>query len=270
MCQTSLPFKNMGDVRDWENRNGNSLISIEAGKVYNPETDKMVNLGLPYGTKPRLILLYLNAQAIKQQSAKITVEESFKAFIESIGLDATGRPYRAVKDQLARLSASHITIGRPELDGTGTTSYGRIVDEMNLFFPKDDNQRLLWPNSIKLSNDYYNSLANHAVPLDQHALRLLKDSSLELDLYAMLAERLHRIPGNKPQFVGWANLWEQYGNGYKRIDNFRTKFLKALVNVVGVYPAALVEETTTSNGRSKGLTFFHSKPPVRKVAYLTG
>ena len=76
----------------------------------------------------------------------------------------------------------------------------------------------------------------HAVPLDEGALFLLRDSAVELDIYAMFAERLHRIDPNKPQFVHWAGLRDQYGKGYKRIDNFRKKFRRHLLNVQAVYP----------------------------------
>ena len=94
---------------------------------------------------------------------------------------------------------------------------------------------------------------------------LLKDSALELDLYAMLAERLHRIPYDKPQFVPWARLYEQYGAGYKRIRAFRSKFLKHLQNVTAVYRDANIEEVISNKGMPQGLRLFASKPPVRKL-----
>ncbi len=264
MCQTSLPFKNQGDIREWKSRNGKALILIEAGQVYDPETNDAIKVGLPYGAKPRLILLYFNSQAIKQQSPEITIENSLYAFIKRIGFASNGRVYSTVKDQLGRLAASHITIGRTEADGSGTTSYGRIVDKMNVLFSRDEYQRTLWPNTVRLSDDYFQSLTRHAVPLDEKALYLLKDSALELDLYAMLAERLHRIPENKPQFIPWSALYDQYGKGYSRIRKFRSKFLNHLRNVHAVYPTASLEETKNNNGNSKGLTLFHSEPPVLK------
>jgi len=268
MCQTSLPFKNMGDLREWKNRNGDAVVLIEAGSIYNPLLKDTVKIGLPYGVKPRLVLLHLNSEAVKQQSPEIVIEDTLHAFIKRLGLDANGRDQRTIKDQLGRLAASHLTIGRTESDGTGSTSYGRIINRINVWFPKDKKQRILWPNIIKLSDDYFQSLVRHAVPLDENALHLLKDSALELDLYAMLAERLHRIRPNKPHFVPWAALFEQYGGGYSRLRDFRGKFLKALINVKAVYPDADIENTTSTTGRPQGLTLFHSKPPILKKNVL--
>ena len=264
LCQTSLPFKDMGEAREWKNRNGDAVVLLEAGQVYSPEIKDTVRIGLPYGAKARLILMYLNSQAIKTQSPEITVEDSLYAFIKKLGIQPYGREYKRIKDQLARLAASHITIGRTEADGSGTTQWGRIVDKLNVFFPKDGSQRLLWANTVKLSQEYFESLSRHAVPLDEQALHLLRDSALELDLYAMLAERLHRIPENKPQFIPWAFLYKQYGSGYSRIRDFRRFFLKCLQDVQAVYPYAKLEETMDSRGRSKGITLFNSRPPVLK------
>jgi Plasmid encoded RepA protein len=264
LCQTSLPFKDMGEIRKWKSRNGDAVVLLSAGEVFNPEEDDVIELGLPYGAKARLILMYLNSQAIKTKSPEITVEDSLYAFIKKLGIQPDGREYKRIKDQLARLAAAHITIGRTEADGSGTTQWGRIVDKLNVFFPKDGNQRLLWANTVRLSQEYFESLSRHAVPLDENALNLLRDSALELDLYAMLAERLHRIPENKPQFVPWAFFYQQYGSGYSRIRAFRANFLKCLQNVQAVYPCAKIEETLDNRGRSKGITLFNSHPPVIK------
>ena len=265
MCQTSLPFKKQPDTREWKNRNGRSVIVIEAGYVYDPKKADMVKLGLPYGTKPRLILLDWNRQAILSQSPTIEVEDTLRAFLLRLKLPTEGRVYSMAKKQLGALAACQMTIGRAEEDGSGSTAYGRIVSNINVLFSKDENQRVLWPNTVTLSTDYFNSLMRHAVPLDEGALYLLRDSALELDLYAMLSERLHRIPPNKPQFIPWTSLHAQYGEGYKRIRAFREKFIKHLQNVQVVYHDARIDEIKASNGRSQGLMLHHSKPPVRKL-----
>ena len=104
------------------------------------------------------------------------------------------------------------------------------------------------------------------MPLDESALYLLKDSALELDIYAMLAERLHRIPDNgKGQFIPWKELYDQYGGGYKQIRQFRDKFLKHLQNVHAVYSDARLEHEKSTKGRAKGLRLYHSKPPIQKL-----
>jgi hypothetical protein len=85
---------------------------VEAGQAIDPSTDDFIKLGLPFGSKPRLVLMYLNAQAIKTQSATIEVEESMTAFARAVlGWGPNGREIRLMKDQLSRLSAALIRLG---------------------------------------------------------------------------------------------------------------------------------------------------------------
>lgn len=268
LCQTSLPFKDMGEVREWNSRNGDALVLVEAGQVLDPNGNGYIKIGLPYGAKPRLILNYINAQAVKTQCREIEVENSLHAFMKALGIEPNGRHYKSIKDQLGRLAASQIVIGRYKSNGSSTTQYGRIVEGMNIFFSKDENQRVLWPNVIQLSKNYFESLCLHAVPLDEKSIYLLKDSALELDMYAMFAERLHRIKPGKPQFVPWSILYSQYGGGYSRIRDFRRAFLKHLLNVHAVYPDAKIEEEKGGSGQSKGLKLYHSRPPVLKKNFV--
>src|ERR1035438_2815674 len=53
-CQTALPYRHVED-RIWERTNGFLSLSIEAGRALHPETQKWVELPLPYGPKARLI-----------------------------------------------------------------------------------------------------------------------------------------------------------------------------------------------------------------------
>ena len=41
----------------------------------------------------------------------------------------------------------------------------KVVTAFNLWFPKNDAQRVLWPSVLRLSLDYYESLTRFAVPM---------------------------------------------------------------------------------------------------------
>ena len=92
-----------------------------------------------------------------------------------------------------------------------------------LWFPKDERQRVLWPSYVRLSLDYYESLRKHAIPLDERALGALAHSAMALDAYTWLAQRLCRIRPRRKQFVSWAALKDQFGFGYGRMSNFKRK-----------------------------------------------
>ena len=240
---------------------------IEAGQAYDPERQDYVKVGLPYGPKARLILAHLNAEALRQDSPIVAVEDSFTAFVRRIqdplkaGRSPTGPEIRKFKDQLVCLSSATIRLA-VDIDNRMLQVNSQIVGAFELWSGKDEHQRVPWPATIQLSNDYFASLKKHAVPLDERALAALAHSAMALDIYTWLAQRLHRIPPNRPQFVSWNALKVQFGQGYDRMNNFRRVFLQTLRLVHGQYQTARFELGT------KGMTLYHSLPPVPPRGYV--
>src|SRR5207248_1252505 len=111
-CQIGIPYKNPGEhVREWDRKQGNASLRIEAGSAIDPTTGDYVKLGLPYGEKPRLVLIHLASEAVRTGSPVVDVEESMTAFARSLGLETNGQQLKALKDQLARLAASTVRMG---------------------------------------------------------------------------------------------------------------------------------------------------------------
>ena len=255
-CQCGIPYKNPGDgVLEWDRKQGHASLRIEAGSAIDPRTGEFVRLGLPYGEKPRLVLIHLATEAVRTGSPVVDVDESMTAFARSLGLETNGQQLRALKEQLARLAASTVRMGVVE-EGRAVQVQAHFVSAFDLWFPKEANQRVLWPSTVRLSQEYFQTLGQHAVPLDHRAVAALASSSMALDVYVWLAQRLHRVPSGKPQFVAWASLHEQFGQGFARIRDFRRRFLQTLHHVASAYPTARIE------GDDRGLTLSHSPPPV--------
>jgi hypothetical protein len=281
-CQTSLPYRDPGEeARTWERLNGGVHLKVLAGEAMHPDLGRLVPVGLPFGPKCRMVLMHINQRALITESPQIEIEDTLSKFVRKVlKLDPKGRNMRVVKDQLARLSASSIRLGLVR-DGHAVTINSQIVTAFDVWFPKDDRQRVLWPSTVSLSLDYFQSLLNHAVPLDEAHIAALSHSALALDIYTWLAQRLHRIPVGKPARISWLALHGQFGQGYnpERIDKFRQVFRVALKEVLTLYRAARVEdeEPTTPRRLSqggyyvwrekplKGLTLYNSPPPVRKL-----
>ena len=263
LCQTSMPYRNPGkNVLEWEREQGSVSLLIEAGKARNPETNKWIQLGLPFGPKPRLILSHLNAEALKQCSPIIEVEDSLTAFVRRvIGRHPAGPDIRAFKDHLGRLSASTIRLA-VATDERALQVNSQIVEAFELWFSRNEQQRVLWPSTIYLNERYFASLQKHAVPLDERALGALSHSSMALDVYVWLAQRLHRVPEGKPQFIPWTALKDQFGYGYRRMDKFKAVFRVAMRQVLTQYQAANIE------GDNQGLTLRNSPPPIPPRLFL--
>ena len=259
LCQTCLPYRNPGDdVRKWERRQGEVYLRVDAGSALNPKINEYVDLALPYGTKPRLILAHLNSQALKTGSPRIDMDRSLTAFVRRIqGRNPNGREIQGFKNQLGCLAAATIRMAVVK-DNRAVQVNGQIVDAFDLWFFQDQGNRGLWPSTVHLSERYFASLQDHAVPLDLRALAALANSSMGLDIYSWLAQRLHRIPVGCPQFVSWAAIKDQFGSEFGLMNNFRRKFKKTMRQVLIQYQSARV------GMNDRGLTLRNSLPPVPK------
>lgn len=258
LCQTCLPYRDPGDdMRTWERMNGLVSLLVAAGQAFNPDTRKFLEVGLPYGPKPRLVLYHLNAEALRTQSPDIELEDSLTAFVKrTLGLDPKGRNIRTVKDQLTRLSASDFRIGTITGEGRAVTLKGSVIEGFELWVTKDPHQRTLWPSKVQFSLRYFESLMKHAVPLNETAVARLSHNAMALDIYTWLAQRLHRVGEGKGVLLPWTSLHEQFGHGYERIRDFRRVFLRTLKAVKVVYPGAKFDLS------ERGMTLWQSRPPV--------
>jgi hypothetical protein len=254
-AQICLPYRDPGAEQIWDRRNGAVGLQISAGAIWDPSAGVFRPVGLPYGAKPRLLLAYLNGEAIRTRCPIIDVGDSLTRFTRDLQLPTDGRTVRTVKDQLVRLSSATIRLGVLDQGRALTVNTG-IVTQIDLWWTPDDRQKMLWPSEVTLGADYFRSLVDHAVPLHNRALAALSASVMGLDIYAWLAQRLHRIDPGRPQFVTWAAIKDQFGMAYDRMDNFKAEFRRVLVQVQAQYRAARL----THDGR--GLTLYHSAPPV--------
>ena len=91
------------------------------------------------------------------------------------------------------------------------------------------------------------TLAAHAVPLDERAIANLSHSALGLDLYAWLAQRLHRVPPHKPQFITWPALKDQFGYHSGAMFKFNQVFRGTLRTAKTQYPGARFDLTEKGN-----------------------
>ena len=136
LCQTSLPYRPT-DERVWIRDQGHVSLLIEAGAARHPDTGKWVELPLPHGEKPRLVMLHLNGEALRTGSPIIDVEGSMTAFVRALGIHTNGRNIRTLRDQLARLAAAHIMLGIGS-----TTIKTDVIDAFDLWWPDDAKQRI--------------------------------------------------------------------------------------------------------------------------------
>ena len=263
LCQTALPYRRTPD-RVWERQQGAVFLQLQAGSLLDPHEEVFVDQPLPFGEKARLVMMHLNAEALRQGSATIEVADSMTAFVRDLlHRPPNARELNTVRAQLNALAGSTIRLGMIQ-DGHAIQAQGSVVSALDLWYPAEPGQRVLWGSSIRLSEEYFASLTRHAVPLAMDAVRALSHSAMALDVYTWLAQRLHRVSPRKPVFIPWPAVHEQFGHGYKRIRAFREFFQKVAKQVLVVYPDAKIDV----DGR--GVTLRHSPPPIAQRSPSSG
>lgn len=251
LCQVGLPRAKV-EGREFMRRSGAAWVNVQAG--YLDEGHGPVLQPIPYGVMPRLGLAWVSTFAVRNKEREIPIGDSAAEFLRLIGMDSQGRRYATLRRQMHALAACRLQLGF-----RGRTYNGQPIEQFDAWLANGDGQqKSLWPGTMVLSEGYFNSLLDSAVPLDNRALHALKGSALALDVYTWLAHRLHRIEG-RGVTLHWRALREQFGQEYRGKDpdkDFKKEFLPALKKVLAVYPQAKVKPVTG------GVLLTRSPPPI--------
>ena len=235
---TSLPHRALGDNEIWERRNGRLSLIVEPGVLF--EGDRTTKYGVPYGSRARLIMFYLQSEAIKTKSPIIRLGNSMTDWMVRMNINPGGSNFAAVRDQAKRLSACRLTVGWMSEDGGSGFQRENIVSGM-ITPPTESDQRQgrLWEQTAQLSDGFFNALLKHPVPCEERALRCIQNSSSTIDVYVWLSFRLHTL--KQPVLVPWVKLHEQFGPQYKTVRQFKPRFIDSIREALVVYPEARVE-----------------------------
>ena len=260
-CMTALPHSRIPDDEVWRLENGNVVLLVEPGRRARPgEPDEFV--GVPYGPTARLILIYLQSEALRTDCRTIELGRSMNAWFGRMDKKAGGNSYRLAREQAERIATCRFTF-HSERDGVRAIRNQSIVEEGLLFLPDserifDMRQPSLFQESVILSESFFRTLKEHAVPLEERAIRHVSNSSMTMDVYCWLAYRLHAL--KRPTPISWAALHSQFGRGYGQLAAFKRQLLsKTLPAALAVYPEAADRGVEVTE---KGLVLKPARPPI--------
>jgi hypothetical protein len=259
LCQVGLP-RSPTPGQTFERTSGNVSLQVEAGKAWDGKSWRQ--MPLPYGVRPRLALVHIATQAIRTRSRTVDVGGSVNAFLTELGLDNGGKAYGQTRQQMTALAVCTLRLGRVETRTIGgqekdfaVTLDAKPFRQFEAWIDSRGDQPTLWPTEVELSQEFYDSLIETAVPLEHGAIAKLTHSALALDLYTWLAHRLYRVRRGGSR-ISWAALQEQFGSEYADRKDFKREMKRRLHDVMKVYPAARVEEV------EGGLMLRASPPPI--------
>lgn len=270
LCQTCLPHaRPISDDQVWQRRSGRFHLVISPGIVINGE-GRAVRVGVPYGTRARLIMIFLQTEGVK--SRIVNLGRSMSAWIRSLGLPVTGGPrgtIGAIREQSLRIARCEFTLqwsGPARRDGESSRDADkgtetiikdqRLVSGLSLWQAADEKGEGGWSATVELTREFHEHLKQHAVPLHREAIAYLKQNALGLDLYTLFAYRLQRL--KEPVLLRWSALHGQLGSETTP-HKLAYKLRQVLPDVLSVYPDARVEV------QRAGLRLLPSRPPIPKT-----
>jgi len=224
--------------------------------------------GVPYGSYPRLILIWMTTEAVRTGNRELELGTSLSSFMAQLGLQATGGHWGTIprfRDQMQRLVGAAIsTRWSSEANGQNHSSGENLLvaDRFHLWWtPQKLPNGSLAKSSVTLSVNFFEQIVAAPVPLDLRAVKALKKSPLALDLYAWATRRVSYL--SRPTLIPWESLRRSFGAGYADTPQgrscFRAKAVEAFRRIVMVYPELKIED------HENGLLLRPSGPHIPKV-----
>jgi hypothetical protein len=251
LIQCSFPHTDPGpQTTHYTRRNGWLELTLSTAR---PDT------GLPYGVPARLLTMYCASEAVRTRSPEIFLGASVHEFLRRLDVPITRGErgsLRSYANQLLRLASCAISIDENIRDGAGRTGLhirqALFAEETRLWW--DSTAGVGQGSSLILSPVLYESILERSAPLSTNAIRQLRKSPMDLDVYAWLAHRLFQL--SRPSTISWAQLSAQFGHDYAELRYFRRFFSDSLKRVLKVYPDAKLKSSDT------GVTLLPSRPHV--------
>jgi hypothetical protein len=261
-CQAALPHRKLPDDQGWQVEGDRYCLIVEPGMRKGPN-GQPVHVGVPFGSRARLILIYLQSEALRTQSREIMLGKSLRDWLERMKIPVGGGNMTIVREQTERISRCRLTFEIRKGNRVGLSN--QSIMDTAIFLEasdEDEGQRALFVQTARLSEAFFEGLRKHPVPIEEAAIGAISNNSMAIDIYVWLAYRLHSL--SKPTPLTWRTVKAQFGSGFAAMNNFKLRFMQNLRLALAVYPQARVEDNT-----ERGLILHPSPPPVTKplIAY---
>lgn len=231
----SLPHNRI-EAAEFVRRQGNMQIVVGAGHLSSPDGQRLLQ-PIPYGAKARLILAHLSSEAMRNNSPEVETAGTLSGFIREMGFEVTGGQngtVRLFKEQLNALAACHMEFTEFYGKSRSLTVRSLPIDSFGLWFGDRDEQKGMFPETIRFSDSFFEELKKHPLPIDRRGLRAFANSSRKLDLFVWLIYRSTQT--KNPLVLSWEALRKQFGTDKMRPHDFKRMMTKELGEIGAVYP----------------------------------
>jgi hypothetical protein len=199
--------------------------------------------GIPFGTIPRIVLAWICTEATKTKQRKLNLGKSQREFLEKIQLHSNGRDIARMREQCMRLFRAVVSV---EYENGSLEASQRlpITNSDTIFWHKSPDVESLWNSELELTQEFYDEIIAHPVPIDLRVFHALSKSPLAMDIYTWLTYRMFVMAatGQRIVRVPWLGLKAQLGTNIADTPEgarlFKSRFKQRLREVLLFYPEA--------------------------------
>ena len=231
---------------------------------------------LPYGTYPRLILMYFTKMALRRaadfgltetlkdtdpkkydelldQARTVPIAPTIAGFMREMGINTSAHSSRArvifrrQLNLLLKTAVYEINDRDFKIESLDASDNNFIADSQRLWWSRSADGPTISDNhhsSVTFGRAFFEGMIFHAVPVDPAHIAYLKKSPLALDFYMWATFRLSYA--KYPVRVTWEQIRGQFGVGYPETPrgdaDFRRKSRTAIKKIQTIWPDAGIAE----------------------------
>jgi len=149
-----LPHRRIPDDKEWRVETDYVTLLVEPGRKALPDGTNP-HVGVPYGSRARLIMLYLQSEALRTQRREIELGSSLEGWMKRLCISPGGKSRKEVREQAERISRCRLTFqmqrnGRVALVNQNILDTAMFVEEAG-----DERQSSLFLDIARLSEGFF-------------------------------------------------------------------------------------------------------------------
>jgi len=258
LMQCFLPQRRQEGREHTQNHGRVSLI-VRAGWRMDPGTPGAFTPGaIPWGSRARLVMHYITSEAIRTQSPEIDMGRSLHRFLQRIGVPVGGQNAKTIIEQVQDVAGADIILGGWERQ-RAVQHRATVAHTVSFWLEQegDERQQSFWRPSMTLSQEFFDAINQHPVPLDSRHVAQLGRSARRIDLYCWLTYRTAQIGKGEVVAIPLDQLRPIFAPDLapQNARRFRSWLRRDLAAICALHPFAV-------ELRGKLLELRRSPPPI--------
>ncbi len=254
---------------------GPCSLNINGISLTLPQTNREVHIGVPWGARSRLLVLWVATAAQNQAQASQSSDSrwlsigSIRSWFQAVGVPYHNESVNAIKEQLIRLSFARFTMVMKQ---NGLAFFNdeklfdaKVFEDQDLEHYADNNMsNVRMPVGLKLSETAYNQFTGvNSIAIPTQSLRLISNNSMAIDIFLYMMYRLRSIPEKESLLITYKTLSTQFASGESK-GRFLQAFGPSIERAIECLSCAKVDMT------EEGLLIHHAPPlEFRKMFAIT-